>query len=406
MTYRKFKADYLYLGDKMAEPGSVLITTTEGRVRSVVSGDEAGEGVEGYEGLLCPGFVNCHCHLELSHLKGVIPEGTGLVDFLSMVIGRRGPGGSADRGQGTEPDQAAGLRGRVREAMAAGEREMLDNGIVAVGDICNTTDTLEQKRPGRLTYRNFIETMGFIGTGEADRFAASRAVFGAFEEAFPGLNSIVPHAPYSVSPALFRLIAGFAGGRALTMHSQETEAENEWMRAGTGDFRRLYEMLGLDVSFFHGAGERSLAAILPYFHPEQPMILVHNVATEEMDLEKAARWTNLCFCLCPNANRYISGKLPDVGMLVRRGCRLVVGTDSLASNQGLSILAELWTLQEAYPELATGTLLGWATSCGAAALQVDDVFGSFGPGKMPGVLLLQGLEGNRLTAGTRVSRLV
>jgi cytosine/adenosine deaminase-related metal-dependent hydrolase len=394
MTYRKFKADYLYLGDRMAESDSVLITTTEGRVRSVMSGDDAGEGVELYKGLLCPGFVNCHCHLELSHLKGVIPEGTGLVDFLSMVIGRRGP------------DRAAGLRGTVREAMAAGEQEMLDNGIVAVGDICNTTDTLKQKRPGRLTYRNFIETMGFIGRGAADRFAASRAVFGEFEEAFPGLNSIVPHAPYSVSPALFRLIAGVAGGRPLTMHSQETEAENEWMLAGTGDFRRLYELLGLDVSFFHGTGERSLAGILPYFHPEQPMILVHNVATGEMDLEKAARWTNLCFCLCPNANRYISGKLPDVGMLVRRGCRLVVGTDSLASNQGLSILAELWTLQEAYPELATGTLLGWATACGAAALQVDEVFGSFEPGKMPGVLLLQGLEGDRLTAGTRVKRLV
>jgi cytosine/adenosine deaminase-related metal-dependent hydrolase len=283
---------------------------------------------------------------------------------------------------------------------------MLDNGIVAVGDICNTTDTLEQKRPGRLRYRNFIETMGFMERSAADRFAASRAVFGAFEDAFPGLNSIVPHAPYSVSPALFRLIAGFAGGRALTIHSQETEAENEWMLAGTGDFRRLYELLGLDVSFFHGTGKRSLASILPYFHPDQPMILVHNVATGEMDLEMAARWTGLCFCLCPNANRYISGKLPDVGMLVSRGCRLVVGTDSLASNQGLSILAELWTLLEAYPELGTVRLLEWATSAGAAALQMDDVFGSFEPGKRPGVLLLQGLEGDRLTAGTTVRRLV
>jgi cytosine/adenosine deaminase-related metal-dependent hydrolase len=220
------------------------------------------------------------------------------------------------------------------------------------------------------------------------------------------LNSIVPHAPYSVSVALFRLIAGFAGGRLQTVHSQETEAENAWMLGGMGDFRRLYDLLGLDVSFFHGAGMRSLEAVLTYFQPEQPMILVHNVATAAVDLDKAGRWANLYFCLCPNANRYISGKLPDVELLVSRGCRLVVGTDSLASNHGLSILAELLTLQAAYPELGTVRLLGWATAGGAAALQVDEQFGSFEPGKMPGVLLLQGLEGERLTAGTRVNRLI
>jgi cytosine/adenosine deaminase-related metal-dependent hydrolase len=387
MTYRKFKADYLYLGDRMAESDRVLITTSEGMVQAVVPAADAGEGVEVYGGLLCPGFINCHCHLELSHLRGAIPEGTGLVDFLSMVIGRRG--GPADE-----------------EAIVAAEQEMLENGIVAVGDICNTTDTLEQKRLGRLLYRNFIETMGFIGSSAADRFAGSRAVLEAFEGAFPGLNSIVPHAPYSVSPVLFRLIAGFEGRRLLTMHSQEAEAENEWMLGGTGEFRRLYKLLGLDVAWFRGTGKRSLESVLPFFQPEQPMILVHNVATEEVDLEKAGRWTNLYFCLCPNANRFISGKLPDVEMLVSRGCRLVVGTDSLASNHGLSILAELRTLQEAYPVLSTGTLLGWATSCGAAALQMDDMFGSFEPGKVPGVLLLEGLEGDRLAAGTTVRRLV
>jgi aminodeoxyfutalosine deaminase len=387
MTYRKFKADYLYGGDRMAESDRVLITNREGTVQAVVPVADAGEGVEVYGGLLCPGFINCHCHLELSHLRGVIPEGTGLVDFLSMVIGRRGgPAGE--------------------EAIAAAEQEMMDNGIVVVGDICNTTNTLDQKRLGRMAYRNFIETMGFIESSAADRFAASRAVWEAFEGAFPGLNSIVPHAPYSVSPALFRLIAGFGGGRRLTMHSQETESENEWMLGGTGEFRRLYRLLGLDVAWFRGTGKRSLESVLPFFQPEQPMILVHNVAIGDVDLEKAGRWTNLYFCLCPNANRFISGKLPDVEMLVSRGCRLVVGTDSLASNHGLSILAELRTLQEAYPALGTGTLLGWATSCGAAALQMDDMFGSFEPGKMPGVLLLQGLEGDRLAAGTTVRRLV
>ena len=397
MTYRKFKADYLYLGGGMAESRSVLITSPEGTVQAVVPVEDAGEGVEVYEGLLCPGFINCHCHLELSHLRGLIPMGTGLVDFLLMVIGRRS--GSAGQQGWVQPE-------RVAAAIAAAEQEMLDNGIVAVGDICNTTTTIACKRGRRLLYRNFIETMGFIGSGAADRFAVSRAVFQAFEDTFPGLNAIVPHAPYSVSPALFGLIAGFADGRLLTMHSQETEAENEFYLAGRGEFLRLYEKLGLDVTWFSGTGKRSLESVLAYFHREQPLLLVHNVDTSDEDLDEVRGWTDLFFCLCPNANRYISGKLPDVEMLLRRGCRLVVGTDSLASNSQLSILAELRTLQEAYPALSTAVLLRWATSEGAAALEMDGALGSFVPGKKPGVLLLQGLDGDRLAAGTTVRRLV
>jgi aminodeoxyfutalosine deaminase len=388
MTYRKFKADYLFLGDRMAGPDIVLITTEEGIVQSVVSEAEAGDGIERYRGLLCPGFINCHCHLELSHLKGVIPEGTGLVDFLSMVIRRRGEDAAED----------------VAEAIAAAEQEMLDNGIVAVGDICNTEDTVGRKRAGRMRYYNFIETIGFIDDKAQDRFSASLRVFEAFEKG--GVRSIVPHAPYSVSPALFGLVAGFGGGRLLTMHSQESSAENEFYLTGRGEFLRLYSALGLDVSWFGGTGKRSLESVLPYFDREQPMILVHNVDTGKEDLEVAAAWKNLIFCHCPNANLYIGSRLPDIRLLVERGCRMVVGTDSLASNHQLSILEELKTLQRVFPWLEFSSLLQWATVNGAAALGMDEILGSFAPGKTPGVLLLQGLAGDRLAPGTTVRRLI
>jgi cytosine/adenosine deaminase-related metal-dependent hydrolase len=396
MTYRKFKADYLFLGDRVASHDTVLITTEEGTVREVVAAGEAGEGVEKYKGILSPGFVNCHCHLELSYLKGVIPAGTGLVDFLSMVIRRRGED-----------------RERVLDAIAAGEEEMLGNGIVAVGDICNTTDTLESKKGGRLSYHNFVETMGFIDKSAPDRFAASLAVYEALQNRFPGINSIVPHAPYSVSPALLHLVADFPGNRLVSIHNQESEAENEFRKTGKGDLLRLYAQLGLDVSFFRGTGRRSLAGILPYFHRDQSLILVHNVATTEEDFQPpgAAAFpppeaAKLIFCLCPNANLYIGGKLPDVRLLVNKGCRIVVGTDSLASNHRLSILEELKTLQRAFPWLETFTLLQWATSNGAAALQMDHAVGSFSPGLRPGVLLLEGPDTSRLTAETTARRLI
>jgi cytosine/adenosine deaminase-related metal-dependent hydrolase len=395
MTYRKFKADYLFLGDGMSDPDSVLITTDEGIVQAVVAGREAGDDVEVYSGVLSPGFVNCHCHLELSHMKGVIPEGTGLVDFLSTVIRQRA--------------EAAPPEG-VAEAIAAGEQEMLDNGIMAVGDICNTADTVAQKALGRLYYHNFIETMGFVEEGAAARFAHSLAVFNAFAEAYQlpiESNSIVPHAPYSVSGALFRLIAGFPGNHLLTIHNQESETENEWLLSGKGDFLRLYAALGLDVSFYRGTGKRSLESFLPYFYRNQSLILVHNVATGAEDVRAArAGGPDLYFCLCPNANLYISGQLPDVELLQRQGCRIVIGTDSLASNHQLSILEELKTLQRAFPGLPTPTLLQWATAGGAEALQAEGVLGTFAAGKQPGVVLIEGGEGDRLTAGARVRRLV
>ena len=362
---------------------SVLVTTEEGRVQEVVSAAAAGEGVVYQPGILCPGFVNCHCHLELSHMRGMIPEGTGLVKFLSTVIRGRGAG---------DPEAVA-------TAIAAGEQEMLDDGIVAVGDICNTADTLAQKRLGRLRYHNFVETIGFIEGGAQMRFGQALRVLSEL-----GSGSIVPHAPYSVSPALFRLIADQAKEAVLTIHNQEDENENEFLISGKGPFTPLYDALGLDISFFHGTGKRSLESWLAYFDKRQPVIAVHNVATRAADLRMAEGYA-LSFCLCPNANLYIGGRLPEVGLLVRSGCFIVLGTDSLASNHRLSLLEELKTLERAFPELETSLLLQWATLNGAVALGMGADLGSFEPGKKPGVVLIEGGDGIRL-ADTKSRRLV
>jgi cytosine/adenosine deaminase-related metal-dependent hydrolase len=389
-------------------------------------------------------------------MRGVVPERTGLVDFLTAVIRLRGAARAGDagavRGTGVGDSGAAGEVGKagarangvagemgkadvgsarevgVVDHMARAEQEMLDNGIVAVGDICNTADTLSLKTEGRLYYHNFIETMGFVEQGAKDRFAHSLGVFQTFAEAYSlpiEANSIVPHAPYSVSSALFRLVAEFPGNHVLTIHNQETEAENEWYLSGKGDFLRLYQQMGLDVSFFRGTGKRSLASYLPYFYRNQSLILVHNVATSEEDLRAvvgagagvqtaaegaadalSAEGATLYFCLCPNANRYISDRLPDVGMLVRNGCTIVMGTDSLASNHQLSILEEIKTLEQAFPELGVEHLLQWATYNGARALQLDGMLGSFAPGKQPGVVLIGNMDGGRLGPRATARRLV
>jgi cytosine/adenosine deaminase-related metal-dependent hydrolase len=379
MNYRKFTADHLFTGSEWLSNGSVLITSTEGEIIDLVPAAEAGEGVGHFTGILSPGFVNCHCHLELSHMKGIIPEKTGMVDFLVQVIQQRGFDGDI-----------------IQKAIEDAESAMLENGIVAVGDICNTPNTVEQKKKGRLQYHNFIETMGFMEQTAAQRLEASRAVYEQFARLYRNpaeSNSIVPHAPYSVSPALFQMITHLPGNHLLTIHSQESGAEREFIEKGTGDFHRLYQALNIDISFYKPRSTGSLPAYLSHFLPNQSLILVHNTNTNKEDLEFIANceWpiANLFFCLCPNANTYIGNPLPNIDLLRAYKATIVVGTDSLASNHQLSVLAELQTIQQHFPTLEKRELLQWATLNGAKALELDDVIGSFETGKKPGVLLLK-----------------
>jgi aminodeoxyfutalosine deaminase len=372
MAYRKFRAGKLFTGQQMLT-GQVLVCREDGTIEDMVPAEQAGDA-EPLEGILSPGFVNCHCHLELSHMKGMIPEGTGLVDFVYKVITER------------HFDKEVML-----EAVMQAEDEMLANGIVAVGDICNNPVSLPQKLRKRMYYHNFIEASGFGPQVAEERMKRSTDLFNVFAELSDtpsASNSIVPHAPYSVSETLFRRIAAFPGNRLLAMHNQEDEHENALFKNKTGDFLRLYERMNIDHSFFVPTGKSSLQSTLQYFFPGQQLILVHNVATSEEDLQFLAQRPDIYFCLCPNANQYITGSMPPVERLLKHHAKLVLGTDSLASNHQLSILAEMSSLQKHFPQLTQTQLLQWATSNGAKALEIDSSYGSFEKDKKPGVILI------------------
>lgn len=373
----------------------------------MVAEKDAGDDVEKLNGVLSPGFINCHCHLELSHMKGHIPRHTGLVDFVLKVINERN---LAYRQAGFEEQE-------VLSAIEHAENEMLQNGIVAVGDICNNTFTIPQKIKGNLHYHNFIEASGFPPAVAELRFKRAVDLYNAYSTSLPA-NSIVPHAPYSVSPEMFKMIDEFGGSKLLTIHNQEVAAENDLFEKGNGDFLRLYETMGIDISFFEPSGKSSLQTFFPYFKKAQSLILVHNVCSEEADLAflkrqtypERSRKTNskpqTVFCLCPNANLYISNLLPEVNRLVEQGMLIVLGTDSLASNDQLSILEEMKTLQKNFSSLPLAEMLKWATINGARALQMNETLGSFEKGKQPGVVLIEGADDLKLNSKTIVRRVL
>jgi cytosine/adenosine deaminase-related metal-dependent hydrolase len=388
MSYRKFKADFLFTGRDMLDDTAVLITDDMGKVIQIVHKEEAGENIEMHRGILCPGFINCHCHLELSWLKGMIPEKSGMINFLLLVMSKRNE---------SLPE--------IREAIKKAEEYMLEHGIVAVGDICNTTDTLFLTGQSALYFHYFIEVAGFIESQAAARFEQALKIYDQFNEEIllsrSGI-SIVPHAPYSVSGKLFELVVHFPQNQLLTIHNQESFAENQFFENGNGDFLDLYKSLGIDVSFHQPTRKSSLQNHLPWFQNHQSVILVHNVATSEADLQRIANKNfksqspasgpQLFWCLCPNANLYINDQLPDIDLLKKYNCMLVIGTDSLASNNQLNILEELKTLQYHFPHLLLPELLQWATMNGAEALKVAHQFGSFTRGTKPGIVLVENVD--------------
>ncbi len=370
MGYRKFKADQLFDGLTMRQE-AVLITHDDGTIEEIIDERDAGGDIQVVKSILSPGFINCHCHLELSHMKGYIPEKTGLIEFVWKVVSER---------HVTEDE--------ILDAIVQAEDEMLQNGIVAVGDICNNELTIPQKKKGRIQYHNFIEVSGFHPQIAELRFGRSEHLFQEYARYFRQ-NSLVPHARYSVSEGLWKKIIHYPGNQLLTIHNQETAAENDWFIRKEGEFAQLYEKMKIDVSFFHPSGKSSLQTYLPEFLPQQSVVLVHNVHTPKEDVLFAENSNiNIHWCICPSANLYIDKQLPDVNFLYQQGCSLVLGTDSLASNHQLSILAEMKLLQENFPQLTITSLLQWATLNGARALQMDKMLGSFEKGKQPGVLLL------------------
>jgi len=385
MSIMKFKADRIFDGSKFRE-NSVLVTEDDGTVVTIIPSGEAGENVRSFEGILSPGLINCHGHLELSHLKDVIPPGTGLIEFLLSVVTKR-----------NFPQDV------IQEKIGKAEQEMYENGIVAAGDISNTSDALETKTKNRIRWQNFIEVLGISDEKAAANIGNYNKIAKEHSEKLAPINRTVltPHAPYTIGKKTFELLNELTAGKIISIHNQEHPAEDELYKTGKGDFLKLLAFFGYKESPLPVTGESSLRSWLRYFDKQKKIFLVHNTYTHEEDVQFANEYAaehaiELVFCLCPNANLYIENKLPPVEMLVKNDCHIVLGTDSYSSNWQLSIAKEMQSIRKGFPEIPLEKIFQWATLNGAKALDWEKDLGSFEKGKKPGIVLVnEDLSGSK-----------
>ena len=390
---KSFKADYVF--PVCADPikNGVVTIDDDGKIIAV---SDHQTFIKNYpdvfavhlEGILCPGFINTHCHLELSHLEKKIEKDTGLVPFIKNIQQFRGAGND-----------------QIYDAALKADKTMHQNGIVAVGDIVNTNITIPIKAESKLYYHSFVETFGFSPANAADIF---NKALNLLEEFKPQPASVTPHAPYSVSKELFKLIQKYSetGKNLISMHNQECDDENKFYRYKLGSFNDLYSYFGIDISYFKPQARNSLQSVIPLLTNKQDILLVHNTCTNLKDIYFMKRFDRkIHFCFCPNANLYIENKLPKIELFIGQGYNITLGTDSLASNAKLCILSEMQTIQHKFPAISTAMLVEWGTINGANYLGIDDDKGTLEPGKTPGLNLISGLNGLNLTVDSKVRKI-
>lgn len=390
---RKITAEYIFPVSSPPVKEGVIVLDDDDVVLAVDTRDKHDPaGLETFAGVITPGFINTHCHLELSHMKGKVDTGTGLLPFLKQVVQFR-----------DIPQE------EILAAIEAADREMWNNGIVAVGDISNKADTAAQKAKSPIRYYSFVEMFDFLQNDWAeDTFNRYKEVYDQLEEANGNSKSCVPHAPYTVSEELFRRINTVnSTPGTVSIHNQETVHENAFFLSKTGGFLEFYKFFDIGIDNFEPSGENSIHYALEHLDPRQRTLFVHNTTTAAEDIRAAQSWSDQTFwATCPNANLYIENRLPTYKTFLDTGAVVTIGTDSLTSNWELSVLEEMKTIARYQSYVPFETLLRWATLNGAQALGFDRDLGSIEPGKKPGLNLLNLDRDLQLQEDTVVRRVV
>ncbi len=338
-------------------------------------------GLSFYNGILCPGFVNSHCHLELSGNAPYNGKEKSLAKFINHVIANRE----------TKPNL---------KKIKLFDRIMFENGISLVGDVSNTDISCNIKQKSKIKYHTFVELSGLDNNTSLAQYRRGENILQTFKN--NGLTARLSlHSLYSVSDKLFKLVSN-REEEVLSIHFMESPEELELFSNQSGSL--FYMMKSIFAEFKPLVCDiDQIVEILKGLNSSQ-LILVHNLMLKN----RFVAGENFRYCLCPNSNMIISGHLPDKNFVKSIANEFIIGTDSIVSNNNLCILSEIKTLAKNYDFLKLAELLQAATLNGAKALKCDDNYGSFEIGKKPGVILIEGVDikNFKLTDDSVVKRLI
>ena len=394
MSVRRIAASYVYTLDAgTIKNGFVEYDDADG---TIISTGECSEGDDIISGALVPGFVNAHCHVELSHLHGKFRKGTGMAGFIDQI---------------NELRDWAGRETKI-ELTRRWMDKMWNDGVSAMADISNDDSSFEVKKSHPLYTRTFLEVFGSEPEmcegvmSDVMKLNETASAYGI--DAAP-----TPHSCYTMSPQLLSAsaAAGLESG-FLSYHSQESQEEEDLLMTGTGAMYENRKRSGMSTPPVTGESSLKyfldrLAAACPAPY-DQNILLVHNVCLKQDDIDALKKvMKNPYFAICPLSNIFIHNALPPVELMRKNGLAIAVGTDSLSSNDDLDMVKELACLHEAFPEVPMSEMLEWACLNGARFLGKEDELGSFAPGKRPGIVLVKDIDQDGfVTAESRSSRII
>ncbi len=348
--------------------GAVLVAG--GRIKAVGPASDLLAGFNGKvcdhgSGVILPGLVNCHTHLEFSALAGRVPPQERWEDWLEMTLAAFSSLSPKEKETG------------ILQGIAA----LRNSGAALVGEISNTGESLPHLEAAALDYHLFFECLGF-DLSDLERLEEAFPFFAtALAENNPGISAAA-HAPYSVSPALFRRIAQWnrARLRPQSVHLDESPAERDFLTRGDGFFKDLLQSRGRWAPDFSPPGMSPAAYLnsLNFLGPDT--LTVHGTLLSAGDCRVLAR-SRTWVVLCPRANAYTAAGTPPVPELLHAGVPLALGTDSLAGNHDLNLWGEMLWLYKKFHQYPGDLWLRLGTLHGAQALKREKDLGSLEPGK-------------------------
>ena len=395
MDKRRVAASFVYTLDSDApiRNGFVEYDAEDGRILAV---GESGPDEEVRQGAVVPGFVNSHCHIELSHLHGKFRKGTGMAGFIDQINALRDWAG-------------ADVKARLTQEWMD---KMWKDGVSAMSDISNDDSSFKVKSSHKIYTRTFLEVFG----SEPEMCEGVMSDVTKLKETADaeGIDAApTPHSCYTMSPQLLSAsaAAGLESGY-LSYHSQESQEEEDLLISGSGAMYENRKRSGMSTPPVTGESSLKyfidrLAAAKPAPYDEH-ILLVHNVCLKQDDIDAAKRvMNNVYWAVCPLSNIFIHNALPPIPLMRKNGLAITVGTDSLSSNDDLDMVKELVCIKQNFAEVPMNEILVWACLNGARFLSKEDTLGSIAPGKTPGIVFVSNVdEEGSFTADSRSERLV